>query len=138
MHKQATPAVRKANKKSPVLPGPAVRAKSLPQKYFVSPGNFAEEQEKIFAKEWLFVGHQGQIAKAGDYIVQQVNGESLILVRDKTEQIHGFFNVCRHRGSRLIEDDCGNRTAIRCPYHAWTYGLDGRLIGAPHMDEVPE
>jgi len=112
-------------------------AKSLPQKYFVSPEVFAEEQKKIFSKEWLLVGHQSQIANAGDYIVQQVNGESLIVIRDKSGEIHGFFNVCRHRGSRLIEDDGGNRTAIQCPYHAWTYGLDGRLVGAPHMDDVP-
>jgi Rieske 2Fe-2S family protein len=112
-------------------------ARSLPQKYFVSPEVFTEEQKKIFSKEWLLVGHQSQIADPGDYIVQLVNGESLIVVRDKSGEIHGFFNVCRHRGSRLIEDDGGNRTAIQCPYHAWTYGLDGRLIGAPHMDDVP-
>ena len=112
-------------------------AKSLPQKYFVSPEIFMREQARIFSKEWLLAGHQSQIANAGNYILQKVNGESLIIVRDKNGQIHGFFNVCRHRGSRLIEDNCGNRAAIQCPYHAWTYGLDGRLIGAPHMDEVP-
>lgn len=134
MHKQATRAVRKATKQTPVRLGP----KSMSRKYFVSPGIFAEEQEKIFAKQWLLVGHQSQIPSAGDYFVQRVNGESLIVIRDKSRKIHGFFNVCRHRGSRLLEDDCGNRTAIQCPYHAWTYGLDGRLLGAPHMDEVAE
>ena len=51
--------------------------------------------------------------------------------------MHGFYNVCRHRGTRLKEEACGHASAIQCPYHAWTYGLDGRLIGAPHMDEVP-
>jgi Rieske 2Fe-2S family protein len=107
----------------------------MEQKYFVSPEIFAEEQKKIFANEWLLVGHQSQIANAGDYIVQRVNGESLIVIRDKRGEINGFFNVCRHRGSRLIENDGGNCAAIQCPYHAWTYGLDGRLIGAPHMDE---
>ena len=63
--------------------------------------------------------------------------ESLIVIRDKIGKIHGFFNVCRHRGTRLCEDGNGHLSAIQCPYHAWTYGLDGRLIGAPHMDEVP-
>jgi phenylpropionate dioxygenase-like ring-hydroxylating dioxygenase large terminal subunit len=116
----------------------AAGAKSLPQKYFVSPDIFTKEQAEIFSKEWLLVGHQSQIPNAGDYIVQRVNRESLIVIRDRSAKIHGFFNVCRHRGSRLIEDNCGNRVAIQCPYHAWTYGLDGRLIGAPHMDEVPE
>src|SRR6266513_2221693 len=137
MHKQATRAVRKATKQPPVRIGPAVRAKSLAQKYFLSPEIFAQEQAKIFSKEWLLVGHQSQIADAGDYIVQQVIGESLIVIRDKSGEIHGFFNVCRHRGTRLKEDACGHASAIQCPYHAWTYGLDGRLIGAPHMDEVP-
>jgi glycine betaine catabolism A len=112
-------------------------AKSLPQKYFVAPEIFGEEQDKIFSRNWLLVGHQSQVANAGDYIVQQVNGESLIVIRDKIGKISAFFNVCRHRGSRLIENDAGNCASIQCPYHAWTYGLDGRLTGAPHMDEVP-
>ena len=111
-------------------------AKSLPQKYFVSTDVFAEEQKKIFGTHWLLVGHQSQIATAGDYIVQRVNGESLIVIRNKNGKINAFFNVCRHRGSRLIENNAGNCAAIQCPYHAWTYGLDGRLIGAPHMDDV--
>src|SRR5438445_3221010 len=110
---------------------------SLPQKYFVAPEVFAEEQEAIFSKQWLLVGHQSQIPDAGDYVVRQVIGESLIVIRDKSGEIRGFFNVCRHRGTRLKEDACGHASAIQCPYHAWTYGLDGRLIGAPHMDEVP-
>src|SRR5438105_6555632 len=137
MHKQATRAVRKVTKQTAVRLGPAVRAKSLAQKYFVSPEMFAEEQKKIFSKEWLLVGHQSQIPDAGDYVVQQVIGESLIVIQDKSGEIRGFFNVCRHRGTRLKEDASGHASAIQCPYHAWTYGLDGRLIGAPHMDEVP-
>jgi Rieske 2Fe-2S family protein len=133
MHKQATHSVRKATaKQPPVRLGP----KAMPQKYFVSPEIFAEEQKRIFSNEWLLVGHQSQIPNAGDYIVLKVNGESFFVIRDKSDKIHGFFNVCRHRGSRLIEDDDGNCATIQCPYHAWTYGLDGRLIGAPHMDEV--
>ena len=111
-------------------------AKTLPQRYFVSPDVFEQEQEKIFSKQWVLVGHQSQIAKPGDYFVQDVIGESLIVIRDKSGEIHGFFNVCRHRGTRLKEDTCGHASVIQCPYHAWTYGLDGRLIGAPHMDEV--
>jgi phenylpropionate dioxygenase-like ring-hydroxylating dioxygenase large terminal subunit len=116
----------------------AVGMKSLPQRYFISPEVFAEERTKIFSKQWLLVGHQNQVTDPGDYVVQEANGESLILIRDKANQIHGFFNVCRHRGSRLIENNDGNCATIQCPYHAWTYGLDGRLIGGPHMDEVPD
>jgi Rieske 2Fe-2S family protein len=131
MHRQARHAFRKTAR----IPSPS--AKSLPQKYFVSPDIFVKEQAEIFSKEWLLVGHQSQISDAGDYVVQQVIGESLIVIRDKSGEIRGFFNVCRHRGTRLKEDACGHASAIQCPYHAWTYGLDGRLIGAPHMDEVP-
>ena len=115
-------------------------AKTLPQRYFVSPEVFAEEQEKIFSTQWVLVGHQSQMAKAGDYFVQEVAGESLIVVRDKNGEVRGFYNVCRHRGTRLCEDrtgqaECGHASVIQCPYHAWTYGLDGKLIGVPNMDE---
>src|SRR6202011_1188720 len=130
MHRPATRTSLKAA-------GISAPARSLLQKYFVSPETFAEEQKKIFSKHWLLVGHQSQIAKAGDYFVAEVAGESLIVTRDQRPTIHGFYNVCRHRGTRLKEDACGHASAIQCPYHAWTYGLDGRLIGAPHMDEVP-
>jgi Rieske 2Fe-2S family protein len=136
MHKQATRAVRTATKRAPVRVESPVSTKSLPQKYFVSPELFAQEQERIFAREWLLVGHQSQIAKPGDYFVQTVAGESLIVTRDQKSQVRGFYNVCRHRGSRLKENTCGHSSTIQCPYHAWTYGLDGRLMGAPHMDEV--
>ena len=85
-------------------------AKTLPQKYFVSPQVFAEEQ-KIFAKHWLLVGHQSQLANVGDYVVQRVIGESLIVIRDKIGEIRGFFNVCRHRGTTLIEHGAGEAGA---------------------------
>src|SRR4029077_13343839 len=121
-------------------------AKTLPQQYFVSPEIFAEEQKRIFAGQWVLVGHHSDIAKPGDYFVADVvppspdSGvakESLIIVHDKNGKVHSFYNVCRHRGTRLCEEENGHLSAaIQCPYHAWTYGLDGRLIGAPHMDEV--
>src|SRR6266853_429585 len=110
--------------------------KSLPQKYFVSPEIFAKERDEIFAKEWLLVGHQSQLKKAGDFFLATIAGESLIVVRDQKSEIRAFYNVCRHRGTRLKEDACGHGSTIQCPYHAWTYGLDGRFIGAPHMDDV--
>jgi glycine betaine catabolism A len=131
MHKQATRALRKARTSA------TVGAKSLPQKYFVSPEVFADERLKIFAEEWLLVGHQSQIPNAGDFFIATIANESLIVVRDQQSQIRAFYNVCRHRGSRLKEETCGHTSAIQCPYHAWTYALDGRLMGAPHMDDVP-
>jgi Rieske 2Fe-2S family protein len=112
-------------------------AKSLSQRYFVSPEIFAKEQKKIFSAQWVLVGHQSQITRPGDYVISQIAGESLIVVRDQRSTIRGFYNVCRHRGTRLREDQTGHASVIQCPYHAWTYALDGRLLGAPHMDDVP-
>ncbi len=113
-------------------------AKSLPQSYFVSPELFAEDEAKIFSNHWLLAGHQSQLLNAGDYFVAELAGESLIVTRDQRGTIRAFYNVCRHRGTRLCETQSGHATAIQCPYHAWTYGLDGRLLGAPHMDATPE
>src|SRR5215217_6070962 len=128
---QSTPAFRKTAES--VEPG----AKTLPQEYFVSPEIFAQEQKRIFSKQWVLVGHESQLATGGDYFVADVAEESLIVVRDKRGEIHGFYNVCRHRGSRLIENSNGHLSAaIQCPYHAWTYAFDGRLLGAPHMDDL--
>lgn len=140
MHRQATRNLRKTKSTS--------TERSLPQKYFVSPEVFAAETKKIFENHWLLVGHQSQVANAGDYFLvdlpaspsQQAHGvikESIIIIRDSKSAIRAFFNVCRHRGSRLREDGCGHASVIQCPYHAWTYGLDGQLVGAPHMDDVP-
>ena len=112
-------------------------AKTLPQQYFISADVFAEEQERIFSRHWVLLGHQSCIVHAGDYFIAEVTGENLIVVRDKRGEIRGFYNVCRHRGSRLIENRNGQLSAaIQCPYHAWMYALDGRLLGAPHMDDV--
>ena len=86
-------------------------AKTLPQRYFISPEVFEEEQEKIFARQWVLVGHKSQIAQAGDFFVPEVAGESLIVARDKNGEIHGFYNVCRHRGTRLCEQASGHAAA---------------------------
>lgn len=111
-------------------------AKTLPQRYFVSPDLFADEQRRIFSQHWLLIAHQSELPAVGDYLVIEIADESLIVVRDQQRQLHAFYNVCRHRGTRLKEDRRGHSTVIQCPYHAWTYALNGSLTGAPHMDEV--
>ncbi len=109
-------------------------ATTLPQKHFVSAEIFAREQEKIFARTWLLVGRAADLRNPGDYLLAQIADESVIVVRDKTNQVRGFYNVCRHRGARMCEEEAGHLSAIPCPYHAWTYALDGKLIGAPDME----
>jgi Rieske 2Fe-2S family protein len=112
-------------------------AMTLPREYFVAPQRFTAEMEKVFAREWICVGHQSQVAHPGDFLRREVAGESLIIIRDRQDEIRAHYNVCRHRGTRLLEEASGHCSAIQCPYHAWSYALDGRLVGAPHMDNVP-
>ena len=113
-------------------------AKTLAQRYFVSPEVFAEEQAAIFSAQWVCVGHQKQIPNAGDFFLATLAGESLIIVRDQHGAVHAHYNVCRHRGTRMCEQQTGRSATIQCPYHAWTYALDGRLLGAPGMETVRE
>ncbi|HSH38824.1 MAG TPA: aromatic ring-hydroxylating dioxygenase subunit alpha [Chthoniobacterales bacterium] len=112
-------------------------AKTLPQRYYVSAEVFAEEQATIFSSQWACVGHQTQIPRAGDFFLATVAAESLIIVRDQQSGVRAFYNVCRHRGTRMCEETAGHSATIQCPYHAWTYALDGRLVGAPQMDTAP-
>jgi glycine betaine catabolism A len=111
-------------------------AKTLAQRYFVSADVFAQEQAAIFASHWVCVGHQSDIPAAGDYFLASIAGESLIVVRDQHGKLNALYNVCRHRGTRMCEEHTGHSATIQCPYHAWTYALDGRLLGAPHMEGV--
>ena len=111
--------------------------KTLAQRYFISQEIFTTERDRIFSTQWLCFGHQNDIAKPGEYFVREIIGESVIVLRDQRGQVHAFYNVCRHRGTRLCEESRGEfRETLQCPYHAWTYALDGRLVGAPHMDQV--
>src|SRR6266550_404088 len=98
MHRQARHAFRRTERI------PSLGAKSLPQRYFVSPDIFAKEQSEIFSKQWLLVGHQSQVPKPGDYLLTTIAGESVIVSKDQKSQVRGFYNVCRHRGTRLRED----------------------------------
>lgn len=112
-------------------------ARTLPGRYYTAPDVFAEEQERIFRQRWICIGRAGALAAPGDYFLADVAGESIIALRDQTGELRAYYNVCRHRGTRLCEARAGRLSeTIQCPYHAWTYALDGRLIGAPHMHEV--
>jgi Rieske 2Fe-2S family protein len=111
--------------------------RTLPGEYYTSPEIHAEELERIFARRWLCVGREAELAEPGDFVVRTIAGESLIVVRGRDGVVRAFYNVCRHRGTRLCEEARGRLSeTIQCPYHAWTYTLDGALIGAPHMNDV--
>jgi Rieske 2Fe-2S family protein len=111
---------------------------TLPREYYASQAVFSSEAERIFYAGWVCVGRAEQIARPGDYFLAQLIGESIIVVRDREGQAHAFFNVCRHRGTRMCTEESGHFAgSIQCPYHAWTYGLDGHLLAARHMQETP-
>lgn len=111
-------------------------ARGLAREYLTSNAVFAKEVERLLLGRWVCVCREDEIAHTGDYRLATVGGESIIVVRDEDGRIRAFYNVCRHRGARLCDRPTGRlRSTIQCPYHAWTYRLDGRLVGAPHMQE---
>jgi phenylpropionate dioxygenase-like ring-hydroxylating dioxygenase large terminal subunit len=93
------------------------------------------EVERIFTRVWLYAGHQSEIPNRGDYLLFEVAGESVIINRGKEGEINALLNVCRHRGSRLTTEHKGCARRLSCPYHGWTYDLDGSLIAAAHMPD---
>jgi Rieske 2Fe-2S family protein len=114
-------------------------ARTLPREYYTSETLPAEERERIFARSWNCIGRASRLAQPGDYFLRDVAGESIIVLRDRSGTLRAFFNVCRHRGTRLCRVECGQLgETIQGPYPAWTYSTDGRLVGAPHMQDVPD
>lgn len=112
-------------------------ARTMPREVYVDPAVLDVERDQIFARHWNCVGRASRLANPGDYIVRDVAGESIIVVRDRSGELRALFNVCRHRGTRICRETSGQFSeTIQCPYHAWTYTTDGRLIGAPHMQDV--
>jgi Rieske 2Fe-2S family protein len=108
------------------LPGPAYHTEET---YLV-------DQERVFYRNWVYVGRAERVPKPGSWMRVEIGTESLLVVRGKDEQIRGFYNVCRHRGSRICDDEQGfARTHLRCPYHAWGYALDGTLVTTPMIEK---
>jgi len=106
---------------------------SLPQPFYNDPRVFAWDLERIFLKDWLLIDHASRIPRPGDYFLFEVAGESIIVTRGKDGEVHALLNVCRHRGSRVCLEPSGSAQALVCPYHAWSYALDGRLLSARAM-----
>ena len=108
----------------------------ISREIFVDEAIYRREQEHVFARAWLFVGHETQIQKPGDFFLSRMGEESVILTRDASNRIRVLLNTCRHRGMRVCRYDEGNAASFQCPYHGWTYTLDGRLIGVQKFDRA--
>jgi choline monooxygenase len=109
---------------------------TLPYDWYVDPAVLALEQQRIFGRYWQYVARADQVGEPGRYTTGHVGLVPIVVVRGHDDRLRGFINVCRHRGYLLCDGD-GKRESLQCPYHAWTYGLDGSLRAAPRSDREP-
>jgi phenylpropionate dioxygenase-like ring-hydroxylating dioxygenase large terminal subunit len=108
-----------------------VRGDAVHRAAYIDPAMFALEEERIFRRAWLYVAHESEVPNAGDYILTRLGPEEVILVRREDGGLSALYNRCAHRGARIISQPSGNARQLRCPYHSWTYRLDGSLVGVP-------
>jgi phenylpropionate dioxygenase-like ring-hydroxylating dioxygenase large terminal subunit len=113
------------------------RGKTIPYSWYVDPGLFELELDAIFGKTWQYVGHSSRLAETGDFITCMVGRIPVMVTRDAKGALHGYVNVCPHRG-HPVAMGAGRRTTIQCMYHGWTFGLDGVLRSAPRSDREPD
>ncbi len=110
-------------------------AATLPSFVFEDSDVFAQEVRRLFQRTWQCVGRADEVANPGDYRTYEIGGSGVIVIRDGDGELRAYHNVCRHRGTRILEAEAGaGMSVLQCPYHAWTYDLQGRLMGAPHME----
>jgi phenylpropionate dioxygenase-like ring-hydroxylating dioxygenase large terminal subunit len=118
---------------------PASLISTLAGNYYTDPAIFGLEQSHIFENMWFCAVRASDLATPGSFRSVQVGRESVLVVRGRDGQLRAFLNICRHRGARLCTDETGEvKRAFQCPYHAWTYGLDGKLIAAPNLTSMPD
>jgi Rieske 2Fe-2S family protein len=107
---------------------------TLPRRFYTDPDFYRAELDRFYFNRWICAGRASQVPRSGDYFTRSIGGESIIVTRSGSGDVHALFNVCRHRGTRLCDNAEGHLTdRIQCPYHNWTYDLEGRLLAAPHM-----
>ncbi|MEC3982080.1 aromatic ring-hydroxylating oxygenase subunit alpha [Amycolatopsis sp. H20-H5] len=112
---------------------------TLAGRYYTDPAVFAAEQEKIFEQLWFCAVRSADLPVAGDFRTVQIGRESVLVSRARDGSLRAFLNICRHRGATLCTQESGSvKRSFQCPYHAWTYGLDGKLIAAPNLASMPD
>ena len=113
-----------------------VAGETLPWSWYADDAVLARERERIFRRSWQYVGHLGEVARPGDYFAGWAGHAPIVVTRAEDGELRAFANVCRHRGAQVVEG-AGNRRTLQCPYHAWTYGLEGSLRAAPRSEREP-
>ncbi|KIZ16239.1 aromatic ring-hydroxylating oxygenase subunit alpha [Streptomyces natalensis] len=107
--------------------------------HYTDPGLFRQEQEKIFERLWCCAVRAADLERPGAFRTVPIGRESVLITRNRSGALRAFLNVCRHRGAQLCTDESGEvRRSLQCPYHAWTYDLDGRLVAAPNLRKMPD
>ena len=104
------------------------------RRIFFDPEIYRRELEAVFAKSWLFLGHESQVPNPGDFITNYMGEDPVIVCRDAESKVRVFLNSCRHRGMKICRTDAGNARQFTCPFHGWTYANDGQLVGVPMYD----
>ncbi|MFJ6127867.1 aromatic ring-hydroxylating dioxygenase subunit alpha [Streptomyces griseoviridis] len=123
---------------SPV-PGTPSLIPTLPGRYYTDPEIFRQEQEHLFESMWFCAVRGADLAGPGAFRTVQVGRENVLVTRSRSGELRAFLNICRHRGARLCGEESGQvRRTLQCPYHAWTYDLDGTLIAAPNLIKMPD
>ena len=108
---------------------------TMPSRFYNDPDIYELEQEKIFYSNWLYAGHVSQLENTGEYITVQIHEQSIFIIRGRSGELRGFYNVCLHRGHQLLSGE-GKTNIIVCPYHAWAYDFDGNLKAARNSENV--
>jgi phenylpropionate dioxygenase-like ring-hydroxylating dioxygenase large terminal subunit len=108
----------------------------ISRRIFIEPAIYEQELEQIFARCWLFLCHDSQIPRPGDFFSTYMGEDPVLVVRDSAGKVNAFLNVCRHRGNRLCRADAGNAATFTCAYHGWTYCNDGKLEGVPYFRDA--
>ncbi|MGW6272050.1 aromatic ring-hydroxylating oxygenase subunit alpha [Streptomyces sp. NPDC055060] len=124
---------------TPEAPSAGSLMTTLPGHFYTDPEIFRQEQERVFESLWFCAVRSADLGKPGAFRTVQIGRESVLVTRSRSGELRAFLNICRHRGARLCTQESGEvRRALQCPYHAWTYDLDGKLIAAPNLVKMPD
>jgi Rieske 2Fe-2S family protein len=117
---------------------PFLGARLLPRRAYHDAAIYEWERQNFFSADWVIVGRANEAPDPGTYFVTELDGESIVVVRGRDAELRAFYNVCRHRGTAVVEEPCGKAVRFQCPYHAWIYDLDGKLVRAKHTEDLKD